>query len=153
VQDHDVGWLDLVAVPGDVDPEPAGHPVRQSLLVQEPACLGLVRAGQLQVGGVRGAAAQHLDLELTQAATDLEDRGPLQALALEEGEHAALGAAEPLATVVPGDLAGEALAEHVLVAPWVAAARHLRAPSPSRQYAVAPVGREPVRSDRDENGP
>ena len=73
VQHDDVGRLHLMRGGGDVENAPL-HPVGQTRLDEQPARLGLVPRGQLEVDGPRRATLEQLQLDVADAAPDLEHR-------------------------------------------------------------------------------
>src|SRR5712691_10174812 len=86
MQHDDVGWLDAVWLYRDVVEAPL-CPILQCRLAQEPLRLLLVRRRELQVHGASGTALQQLDLDLTDAAADLEHGCTLNATRLEKLDH------------------------------------------------------------------
>jgi hypothetical protein len=65
----------------------SGHAFGQSDLVQEARGLGIVRVGQLGIGRLRCPPAKQLKVQPPDTATDLQDGGTLQPLAIQEVDH------------------------------------------------------------------
>src|SRR5215207_1215420 len=86
VEDDDVGRLDLFGSLRDVDESTIDAPC-QAGGVQQLRGLWLVLRGDLQVRRRRGTMTQQLDMELTQATTDLQDAGVVDPAILEEPDN------------------------------------------------------------------
>jgi hypothetical protein len=123
VQDDDVRGLDGVCVGGDVV-QPPLHPLRDPRLLREGACLALVLGRELEVDRAGGAGLQQLDLDLTDAAADLEHRGALDAAGRDEVGDPLRGPVEAALPVLARDPAGEAPVEELSVPTPVAVAAH-----------------------------
>src|SRR5580765_1069635 len=86
VQHDDVGCLYAVGLHRDVV-EAALRAVLERQLAQQPLRFFLISRGELEVRGVSRAAFQKLDLNLTDAAADLEHGRALDPALLEELDH------------------------------------------------------------------
>ena len=75
----------------------------------------LVGGGEFQVLGARRAQLQELDLDLADAAADLQDAGPLQAEPVQELDHRLSGLVEAALAVPVGEPAGEPLVEEAVI--------------------------------------
>jgi hypothetical protein len=84
----------------------------------------LVGGGEFQVLGARRAQLQELDLDLADAAADLQDAGPLDADLLQELDRLLRGGVEAALAVAVGEPAGEPLVEEAVVVTGGTAACH-----------------------------
>src|SRR5262245_8077816 len=124
--EHDhVGRVEAIAVDRDVV-EPPLRSVLESGLAEELSGFLVVGRRELEVDGSGRAALEQLDLDLPDAAADLEHARTLDPALLEELDHAPGGLAEAMLPVTPRDAAGEAGAEKPVAAARVAAAGHPR---------------------------
>jgi hypothetical protein len=92
----------------------------------ERARLSLAGGGELQVLGPGRARLQQLDLDLADAAADLQDAGPLDADLLQELDHRPRGLIEAAFAVAVGEPAGEPLVEEAVIVSRGTAACHGR---------------------------
>src|SRR5215472_12234008 len=74
MQYDDISGDNRIRFLSDVE-EPARHPVSHPGFVEYAGGLRLVVLRNLEVGHMRGAPAKQLDLEVADAAADLQDRG------------------------------------------------------------------------------
>ena len=139
VQHDHVGGLDAVPVDGDVV-QPAGHPALEPGLPDQAGGLGLVRRGQLQVHRPGRARPQQLQLDLPDAAADLEDAGAGDPALLQERQHPGGGPVETAVAVAAGLAPDEAAAEELVAAERVARARHPPTVPAQRVSAAADPG-------------
>src|SRR5215207_1057559 len=124
MEDHDVGRFDRVRIRGDVVQPPVHASLVHTGLAQEPARLSLVRRRELEVHRARGAALEQLQLDLADAASDLQHGEVLDARALDERDDTGCRLVEPALAVALGHSPGEPRAEEVVTAPSVTAAPH-----------------------------
>lgn len=113
VQHYDVGRLDLVRFAGDVE-EPAYHSVTETGSREQAARLALVAARDLQVRGQLGAAPEQLEVHLSDAATDLQDRRSLEAVGTQEVDDPPARPIKATPAATPRHPAREAITEGLL---------------------------------------
>ncbi|KAF2413241.1 hypothetical protein B1729_10820 [Microbacterium sp. B35-04] len=99
MQHDDVCRLDGLRGAGEVHPQGPRHASAQPRLVEEPRSFGLVRGRELDVGGVRRAPLERLELDVADPTTDLEQRRAVETQRVGELEHELRARREPLAPV------------------------------------------------------
>src|SRR6266487_2816411 len=123
VQHDDVGCLDGFGLDGDVV-EASLCTVLERHFAQEPLRLLLVRRRELQVHGARGATLQQLDLDLTDAAADLEHGCTLDATQLEKLDHPPRCSIKPSFSIARRYTASKPRREEPVTTAWIAAPGH-----------------------------
>jgi hypothetical protein len=96
-----------------------------------PACRkpvggGVVDVDELEVRRVSGTAAQQLELDVADAATNLEDGGAFDAVAGDELDDAGRRLVQAAFAVPGGEVSREPGSEHVVASAGVAASGHVR---------------------------
>src|SRR5712691_6682554 len=123
MQHDDVGWLDAVWLYRDVVEAPL-CPILQCRLAQEPLRLLVVRRRKLQVHGAGGTALQQLDLDLTDAAADLEDSCTLDSTQLEKLDHPPRRSIKSFLSIARGHAASKPRREELVATARIAASGH-----------------------------
>src|SRR5947209_3902034 len=98
VEDHDVGGRNLFCLLSEIC-DVALDPVVHSMLLDECVGGGLVVVDDLDVGGVARSGFEQLDLQVADAAADLEHRAPVDSVLGERVTEPSGGAAETFAAV------------------------------------------------------
>ena len=128
MEDDHIGGLDVGRVGGDVVEAPL-RTLLEAVLLKEPCPLLLVPGGELEVDGARRASLQELDLQLADAAADLEDARSLDPVLLEERHHALRCLVDPVLAIALGRTGSHPRREERVAATRVAAARHCGQPT------------------------
>jgi hypothetical protein len=97
--DH-IGGFDLLGGLGDID-EAAGNSFCHTALGQDACRFGLVVGRDLEVRHVSRSSPQQLDVEVTDAAPDLQNRRALKTLGCGEIHNALRRGGKPAAAVPP----------------------------------------------------
>src|SRR4051812_40105201 len=154
VQHDDVRGLDALRLDRDVLQATVGAAF-EPMLAQQPPGLLVVAGRQLDVDGACGAAPEQLDLDLADAASDLQNRDSLEPAPLEERDHSPRRLVESALSVALRHPARELLVEQPVAPARVTAARHaLTVPSsPVDDDVVEGAHAERVRPDSLDVGP
>jgi len=123
VKDDHIGRLNVVWSGRNVE-EPTRHPVTHVASFEEAGRLLFVAGRDLQVRRRPGAPPEQLEVQLTNTATDLQDRGVLDPVDVEEVDHPPPGPIEAVLTAAPRDPACEPITEDLVVVVAVTAATH-----------------------------
>jgi hypothetical protein len=144
VQDDDVGWWHGVGCGGDVDlatGDPVAHPGGSREVVRG----GVVGVDELEVRGVSGSATEQLELDVADAASDLQDRRVGDAVVDDELGHPGGGLVQAAFAVAGGEVPSEPGPEDVVASAWIAASAHVWSIRQGRAVGPAPY---PRRVDR-----
>src|SRR6266550_1021675 len=123
VQHDDVGWLDAVGLCRDVVEAPLCT-VLECRLAQEPLRLLVIRRRELQVQAAGGTALQQLDLDLTDAAADLEDGCTLDPTQLEKLDHPPRRSIKSSLSIARRHAASKPRREELVTTTRITASRH-----------------------------
>jgi hypothetical protein len=123
VQHDDVGFLYAVGLHRDVV-EAALRTVLERQLAQQSRRFFLIRRGKLEVRGASSATFQELDLDLTDAAADLEHRRALDPAPFEELDHPSRRSIKSSLSVTRGHATRKPLREERVATARIAAPGH-----------------------------
>ena len=125
VQHHDISLFDAAWVVRDVVESPLRLPLDASL-TYEPRRFLLVTGCELQVERARGPALQRFELEIADAAPDLENRRALEPTVLEKRKHALRRLVHSALPITLGRALRLARCEKAVATTSVAASGHCR---------------------------
>jgi hypothetical protein len=121
VQHDDVVRLDFLRRDRNVDLA-AGHPVAHPGCLREVGRVGVVGVDEFKVGGPARALAEQLELDVTDAASNLENAGAVDSSVDKIVDHSDGGLVEAAFVISGGEVSSEPWAEHVVASARVAAA-------------------------------